>query len=233
MEDLNLSIPNSFIFDFDSTVVSIETLDTIVKSKINDRDAERKIDEITCRCMNGEMDFNASLTARLQAVKLNSEDFKAAAATITDYIVPGMEDAFAFLRENGQDLFIISGGFIELVKPVAQKLGISLTNCFANDYIVDDDDNVIGVMDTPLAYDKGKVNIVRNLREQSCLRGRTVMIGDGMSDYDVFKEKQADIFIGCGFTAARPKVKENSPFFVSSPAELIALLGGGQGQMPQ
>ncbi len=223
MENIDLKQINTFIFDFDSTIVSIETLDTIIKSKLDDEDVKNKIDDITKQSMNGELDFNKSLLSRITAADLNADDFKEMAGKICDYIIPDIKKAIDFLNENNQKIFIISGGFMEIIKPVADKLGIPFENCFANDIKVDNDDNVIGVLDQPLAYDKGKSNIIKQLRQHSAIIGKTIMIGDGMSDYEVFENKQADVFIGCGFVVSRPNVVNKAPYFVNDPIELIDL----------
>ncbi len=223
MDNVDFSITNSFIFDFDSTIVSIETLDTIIKNKVTDEDVKNGIDDITRRCMNGEIDFNTSLNSRISMTKLTFTDFDNMGKKIVDYINPGIEKVIEFLHEKEQKIFIISGGFVSSVVPAAEKLGISIANCFANDYVADDKENVIGVMETPMAFDKGKVHIVKNLREHHALPGRVIMIGDGITDYEVYEEKMADVFIGCGFVVERPKVKELAKYFVNTPQELLSL----------
>ena len=51
------------------------------------------------------------------------------------------------------------------------------------------------------------------------------MVGDGMSDYQVYADGLADLFVGCGFHVVRPQVRARAPVFVETPAQLQALLG--------
>jgi phosphoserine phosphatase len=222
---------NSFLFDFDSTLVSIETLDTLLKRAAGDEETRRKIDDITARAMNGELDFDTSLRSRLRAAGARAEHFAQMAAGITDFLTPGIEDAVSFLRSRGQDVFILSGGFREIVLPAARRLGISEENCLANDYITDADGRVSGAKENPLAHEGGKKLAVRALRERGRLRGTVVMLGDGMSDYDVYAEGLAGLFVGCGFHAVRPNVKAAtakaaSAVFAETAGELLSFLYG-------
>ena len=223
----NLAWQNSFIFDFDSTLVTIETLDTLIKQNLSGReneDARRRIDEITAQAMNGELDFSASLSERLRLSRARSKHFARMAAHIVDFITPGIDKVVRLLSRKGQKLFIISGGFSEIVRPVAELFGIPEGRCFANDYVADAEGRVVGVEDGPLAREGGKSQVVRALKEQGQLTGTTVMLGDGMSDYQVYADGLADLFIGCGFNAARPNVESLSLVFVKTSAELLELL---------
>ncbi|MDR3279525.1 MAG: HAD-IB family phosphatase, partial [Synergistaceae bacterium] len=195
---IDLGRPNSFIFDFDSTIVTIETLDTLIKKNLKDDEDRRRIDDITTRAMNGELDFNASITLRLSLARVTTEHFAQMARQIEDFLTPGMADFLNFLRRKGQQLFVVSGGFLEIIRPITVRFDIPESNCFANEYVHDADDNVVGVKDGPLIYEDGKSTVVRELIRQNRLPGVIVMLGDGMSDYRVYAEGLADLFIGCG-----------------------------------
>ena len=221
----NMEERNSFVFDFDSTLVSIETLDTLIKQNLSGEEDRRKIDEITLRAMNGELDFSASLASRLGLSRLKTEHFAQMAGRIENFLTPGMDDILNFLAERGQKLFIVSGGFTEIVRPIAERFGIPGEDCFANETIVDGNDRVPGVKEGPLAQEGGKSAILRGLRQENRLPGTVVMVGDGMSDYQVYADGLADLFVGCGFHVVRPQVRARAPVFVETPAQLQSLLG--------
>ncbi|MDR2268159.1 MAG: hypothetical protein LBD81_01755, partial [Holosporaceae bacterium] len=105
---MNLEKINSFIFDFDSTLVSIETLDNIIKNSISDDAIKKQIDDITSETMNGRLDFHASVSTRLRIAKLSQWHFDDFIATITSYITPGIEEAVDLLRLYNQKMFILS-----------------------------------------------------------------------------------------------------------------------------
>jgi phosphoserine phosphatase SerB len=224
----DLARRNSFVFDFDSTLVTIETLDTLLKNCAGDDETRRRIDGITARAMNGELDFGASLSGRLRLARARTEHFARMAAEIAGFVTPGMAGVVDFLKQKGQELFIVSGGFAEIVRPAADFLGIPRDRCFANEAVAGEDGSVTGVRaENPLAHEGGKQKILRALRDGNRLPGTVVMLGDGMSDYGVYAEGLADLFIGCGFNAVRPNVKAAAPVFVESAAALEALLRGG------
>jgi D-3-phosphoglycerate dehydrogenase len=181
--------------------------------------------------MNGELDFDASLSERLRLARARAEDFARMAGEIEVFLTPGMGGILDSLRRRGQELFIVSGGFTEIVRPAARLFGIPGENCFANEYVADEYGNVVGVRrENPLAHEGGKQRVLRMLREQNRLPGTVVMLGDGMSDYRVCADGLADLFIGCGFNAVRPNVKaaaesNANAIFVESAAALRPLLG--------
>ncbi|MDR2179342.1 MAG: HAD-IB family phosphatase [Synergistaceae bacterium] len=215
---------NSFVFDFDSTIVSIETLDTLIKQNLSDEEARQRVDEITLRAMNGELDFGASLALRLGLSGARAEHFAGMAEGIENFLTDGMDEIFDFLAREEQELFIVSGGFTEIVRPIAERFGIPGENCFANEYLLDDKGKVVGVNDGPLAREGGKSAVLRALKERGRLPGVVVMVGDGMSDYQVYADGLADLFIGCGFHVVRKNVKSRAPMFVETPAALRSFL---------
>jgi HAD superfamily phosphoserine phosphatase-like hydrolase len=223
---LDMTRRNSFIFDFDSTIISIESLDTLIGRNLNDEE-RRLVEDITGRAMNGEMDFASSLATRLRLGGLRREDFAWMAGEITNFLTPDVGDVLNALTQRGQDLFVVSGGFLEIVRPVARYFGIPDDHCFANEYITDAEGRVVGVRDGPLAREGGKSEVVRILREQNRLPGVVVMLGDGMSDCQVYLDGLADMFVGCGFNVARPNVKARSPMFAETAADLLTLVTTG------
>ncbi|MDR3230369.1 MAG: HAD-IB family phosphatase, partial [Synergistaceae bacterium] len=170
---------NSFIFDFDSTIVTLETLDTLIKRNMERDEDRKKIDDITTRAMNGELDFNASITTRLRISRAHRSHFARMAAEIGDFLTPGMGEVLNFLNRKKQKLFIVSAAFSEIVRPVAKLFDIPLDDCFANEYLSDADGSVIGVREGPLVHEGGKSAVVRELKRENRLPGLVVMLGDG------------------------------------------------------
>ena len=213
---------NSFIFDFDSTIVTTETLDDLIKSVLpeDDHALKAQIDETTHRCMNGEISFNQSITTRLSLAHLTRQDFHAMAIKTLKDVTEGIDLIIKDLLLNGQNVFIVSGGFMEVILPTAELLGIPAANCFANTCLFDENDTVIGLMDSPLAHEGGKIKIIQTLKNDGKLPGKIIMIGDGMSDFSVLENGYADSFIGCGFNACRPSVLEKAPHFAHTIKDL-------------
>jgi phosphoserine phosphatase len=223
---MKLESINSFVFDFDSTLVSIETFDDIIKNSSDDKNIKKQIDEITNKAMNGELDFHESITSRFKAAKLNKKHFDDAVLTIVEHITPGIEKVIDFLHKKDQVVFILSAGFISTILPVAEKFDIPPQNCFANDILVDSKGEVVGLKESPLIYDGGKNKILTELKNSGKLVGKIVMLGDGMSDCKTYLEGFSDYFVGCGFNIIREKVKNNSDIFVNTVETLMDVLMG-------
>jgi D-3-phosphoglycerate dehydrogenase len=215
---------NSFIFDFDSTVMSVEVLDSIIKDSVQDESVKKQTDRITAAAMDGKLDFYSSITARLSAANLTQKNFDDYVADITTRITPGMEEVIELLLRSDQKVFILSAGFLNTIFPVAEKLNIPKENCFANSYVLNERNEIVGLGESPLIYESGKNKIIRELKSKNVLPGKVIMIGDGMSDCRTYLDGDADYFIGCGFNAERENVKKKSPIFVSSVGELLAIL---------
>jgi HAD superfamily phosphoserine phosphatase-like hydrolase len=160
----------------------------------------------------------------LRLASIRAEHFAIMAGEIRRFVTPGMAEFLNFLNEKGQKLFIISGGFIDLIRPVAELFNIPDENCFVNEYTLDANGNIVGVKEGPLLYEGGKSAVVRELKKQNRLPGTVTMVGDGMSDYQVYAEGLADLFIGCGFNIVRPNVKAKSPIFIETSGELLLLI---------
>ena len=119
------------IFDFDSTIVSIETLDFLISDIA--RQGNSKIHEITNRAMSGNLSFGESLKMRFASAQLTKKYIIQMQSIICEYITPGVVKSFIKLKDT-YDLYIISGGFLEIIHPVAEKLQIPKKNCFANEF---------------------------------------------------------------------------------------------------
>ena len=60
------------VIDFDSTIISCETLDEISNLAIEDNlEKNNKIKTLTNQAMNGEIDFTESLNQRLEILNIN------------------------------------------------------------------------------------------------------------------------------------------------------------------
>ena len=45
----------------------------------------------------------------------------------------------SLLRTRGTAIYLVSGGFQQLIKPVAQEIGISMENVYANRLLFDEE----------------------------------------------------------------------------------------------
>ena len=197
----------SLIIDFDSTLVTLETLDELARISLsgNTRSEEiyAKIKELTEQGMNGEISFNQSLEKRLSLISLNQSHIEEVAYSLSRHITPSILAHQEFFKKNSKDIFIISGGFTECILPTAEILGIKAEHIFANRLIIDADGHVRGVdPENPLAHELGKVKMAKLLE----LTAPVHVIGDGITDYQLKLHNACDAFFAFTEIASRPAV---------------------------
>ncbi|MES2961714.1 MAG: HAD-IB family phosphatase [Pseudomonadota bacterium] len=211
---------NCAIFDFDSTLVSIETLDFLI-AKTSQNQAE-KVEEITKLAMNGKMTFADSLRARFANSHITKSEIEELKSEICNYITEGFISGIKQLKFTF-DIYIISGGFLEIIYPVAEKLGIAKENCFANNFIYEGE-KIIGFdQSNIMAQNGGKPKIVAQILEKKSYE-KIFMIGDGYTDLEVAKANPDVTFCGFGEHAAREAVIKESPNFFYNVGDLIKFL---------
>lgn len=171
------------IFDFDSTLIQTETLDELATIVCpHDTQIASKIAQITDLAMNGEIDFFQALSQRVAILKLNQSHLEIFKHLVLDKISNSVLQHKTSFEANANRIYIVSGGFNELIYPVSDFLGIARNHVFANQFILDENQNVVGVnTDSFLAHSGGKARCIDSLN----LEGEIYMIGDGMTDAEV------------------------------------------------
>lgn len=187
--------PITYVFDFDSTLVRIETLDIladIALAGVPDAAAIRaEVEALTDRAMAGELPFGEALRRRLALLSLTRTHVAELASRILEEGTPSVRRNLRFFRENAGRIVILSGGFREIIAPLAAHLHVPAERVLCNDLIYDADGRVVGVDEAnPLSQAGGKPTVIRTLK----LPGPVVMIGDGWTDAEVKLEGVADRF---------------------------------------
>jgi len=194
-------------FDVDSTLLRVESLDTAVEAALAGHDdqtaAKARLHDITRAGMSGSMALRDSLEARLKLASLDRALVERIAAQLRQRLTPGMSPLIRKLRENGDTLHAISGGFADLLEPVLADLGFGQGDIHANRFVWADD-QVAGLDgDYPLSRNGGKADILNMISSQA---GETIMVGDGMTDFEAYEAGAADRFVGFGLIAKRDVV---------------------------
>ncbi|MCW5724476.1 MAG: HAD-IB family phosphatase [Maricaulaceae bacterium] len=212
------------VFDVDSTLLAVESLDYALVQALGPAARER-IDAITTRGMEGGMDFRASLMARLDMAALDRFGVARAAMALRETATPGMAELLAALRARGDAVRAVSGGFSDLIGPALKTLGFDAAGMRANRFLWDGD-RVAGFdAANPLSANGGKAVVLRALKAETGA-GHAVMVGDGITDLEAFEAGAADAFIGFGGVKRREAVAARAPVFADDMAALEkALLG--------
>lgn len=210
----------NYIIDFDSTIVTIETLDELIALSLDDdpnKDSKvAEINRITNLGMAGQIGFDESLKRRMEAVSLNQDHLNKIIKQLSTSISPSALRNIEWFELNKNKIFVISGGFEEYIKPTIKLLGLDEAKVFANRFIFDGD-NIIGFEANRFtAQAGGKPKQVNALG----LDGKVVVIGDGHTDYEIKSGGAADEFWAFTESISRPNVTSVADRIVSSFDEI-------------
>jgi len=212
-----------FVIDFDSTIVTGETLEVVAETCLaGDPEREAKaqaVREITDRAMAGELDFGEALKARLELLAPTREAVDEATERLKGMITPSFARNRGFLEQNADRIWVISGGFHEVVEPVVAAFGIPPKQVLANRLAFNGDGRARGVEEAnPLSRAGGKAEAVRNLG----LKGEVVVIGDGWTDYEIRETGAAQRFHAFVENVRREKVIAAADHVAASFDEVLA-----------
>ena len=212
---------NHFIIDYDSTFIKVESLDELSKiSNGDDKTINNKISEITNLGMEGKISFSDSLRKRIELIKCNKEDIVKTVEILEKKVSDSFKNNVSFLKNNAENILIVSSGFHELIEPIVIKYGIKKENIFANKFLYDNN-KVIGYdKKNPLSKSQGKVNILKELK----LKGEVHVIGDGYTDYEIKKEGLANYFYLFIENIKRESVVKSADYLLKSLDQFIKII---------
>lgn len=185
-----------FLLDFDSTFITEEGLEIFAEELLKHHPSKnkiiKKISSITNKAMTGEISFSESLTKRVAYLAGNKKQVVAVSKILKEKISPSILANKSFFKHHKEQIYIISGGFKEFIHPAIKQFGIRKDHVFANTFIYDQNNNIVGI-DTKnvMSQDRGKVKVVKKLK----LKGDLYIIGDGYTDYELKKLGLAKKFI--------------------------------------
>ncbi len=203
------------VMDVDSTLIQQEVIE-LLGAKAG-RGAEIKA--ITESAMRGELDFEASLRARV-ALLAGLPDTVVEEVRGEVLLTPGARTLVSTLKKLGHSVAVVSGGFTVVIEPLLKELEIS--HYRANTLEIVDGKltgNVIGEIIDRAAK-------ATALRDFAALEGvslaQTIAIGDGANDLDMI----AAAGLGIAFNA-KPAVKAAADSSLSAPYldSVLYLLG--------
>lgn len=193
------------VMDVDSTLIRDEVIELLAAHA--GREAE--VHEVTERAMRGELDFAASLHARvavLAGLDASVIDEVRAAVRLT----PGARTLIATLKDLGLAVGVVSGGFIEVVGPLADELGIAYA---AANHLEVVDGKLTGRVAGEVVDRAAKEAYLRRWADAEGLPlARTIAIGDGSNDLDMLSAAG----LGIAFNA-KPAVRESADTALNQP----------------
>jgi phosphoserine phosphatase len=193
------------VMDVDSTLIKQEVIE-LLGGKAG---VQSEIAKITEAAMRGELDFEASLRARVALLKgLPASALEDVQSEIT--LTPGARTLVRTLKKLGHHIALVSGGFEPVIAPLATELGID--HIRANNLEIVDG-KLTGALVGPVIDRAGKATALRDFAaEHNIDLDQTIAIGDGANDLDMI----AIAGMGIAFNA-KPAVKAAADSSVSAP----------------
>ena len=193
------------VLDVDSTLVRGEVIDELAARA--GRAAE--VARITAAAMNGELDFEQSLRARvavLAGLPVSVLD------EVREHLVltPGARTLIRTLQRLGFRCGIVSGGFTQITDPLAAALGLDFA---AANTLEVADGRLTGGLVGEVVDRAGKARaLARFADEHGIPLEQTVAVGDGANDLDMLNAAG----LGIAFNA-KPVVREQAHAALNQP----------------
>lgn len=204
-------------FDVDSTICMSEGIDEMAKWY----GVEDNIRDLTNAAMNGNMSFRESLEKRLDIIQPNLHDIETLYEPI---LTPYAKDLIDMLKHIGKDVYLISGGFYQMIVPVADMLGISIEKIFCNKLLFNVDGSYNSFDKTCLtSRSKGKALVVDYIKSEKNYND-VIMIGDGMTDLETKLHDPSVYFICYTHVIERKQIIHQADIHINDFAYLIQSL---------
>jgi phosphoserine phosphatase len=181
------------VLDVDSTLIEDEVIELLADAA-GTREA---VAEVTFRAMNGELDFTESLRERVATLAgLPESVFAEVSARVT--VTRGVPQMIAGVHAAGGKVAVVSGGFHEVIDPLAEQLG--LDHWRANRLEVADG-VLTGRVIPPVVDAAAKAEALQEWADAAGIPiTQTIAVGDGANDLPMM----ALAGLSVGFDAKAP-----------------------------
>jgi phosphoserine phosphatase len=203
------------VMDVDSTLIRDEVID-LLASRAGCAD---EVAKVTSAAMRGDLDFAASLRERvslLAGLDVSVLDEVRGSLRLT----AGAQTLIGTLSRLGYKFGIVSGGFAEVIAPLAASLGIGYV---AANSLEIADGKLTGRISGPVIDRAAKADALRRFAADTGVPlSQTVAVGDGANDLDMI----AAAGLGIAFNA-KPVVRDAADTSLSVPYldAILYLLG--------
>jgi phosphoserine phosphatase len=193
------------VMDVDSTLVQGEVIEMLA-AHAGCLDEVRAVTE---QAMRGDLDFEASLRARVALLAgLDASVLDAVYEALT--LAPGARTLVRTLKRLGYRFAIVSGGFSQITNRIAAELGIDFA---ASNELEVVDGKISGRIVGAVLDRAGKAEALRRFAtEVGVAKAATVAIGDGANDLDMLSAAG----LGIAFNA-KPVVQRAADTAVNVP----------------
>jgi phosphoserine phosphatase len=156
----------------------------VIELLANKAGAGREVAEITTAAMSGQLDFAAALHARVKLLNGLPESVLEEVRNEVS-LTPGARELISALKQLNHCVGIVSGGFIDVISPLANELKIDYVR--ANKLEVKDG-KLTGGLEGPIIDRAGKAQSLFDFAKNCGVDiADTVAVGDGANDIDMLK----------------------------------------------
>ncbi|HTI76707.1 MAG TPA: phosphoserine phosphatase SerB [Mycobacterium sp.] len=223
LEDYSLSrrAKRLIVFDVDSTLIQGEVIEMLAARA----GAEAAVAAVTEAAMRGELDFAESLHRRVATLEgLPAEVLDDVGEQIE--LTPGARTTLRTLRRLGYHCGIVSGGFRQVIDPLAHELKMDFVAANELEIV---DGKLTGRVIGPVIDRAGKAKALRDFAAQAGVpMEQTVAVGDGANDIDMLSAAG----LGVAFNA-KPALREVADASLSHPYldTVLFILGITRGEI--
>jgi phosphoserine phosphatase len=192
--------------DVDSTFIQQEAIELLAAKA----GVLEQVSAITESAMRGELDFEASLRARVALLK-GLPEFVIQQVQEEISLTDGAEELVAELHAKGHSVALVSGGFIDIIEPMIQSLSIKYYKANTLEIV---DGFLTGGLIGPVIDRAAKASALRDFATSSeVAMENTVAIGDGANDLDMMAIAGLSIAFN-----AKPIVAESADLKINEPS---------------
>ena len=186
------------VFDVDSTLINDEAIELLAERA----GKRQEVAEVTSRAMRGELDFEESLRQRVLTLKGLDE---AVLGEVSHQLSPtkGARELIEAIHERGGKAAAVSGGFIQLLTPIKEKLNFDMERANTLEVVAGKlTGQVIGKVIDRVAKADALLEWAKQLEVSL---DSTIAVGDGANDLGMFEVAGLSVAF-----CAKPVVQEKA-----------------------
>ena len=187
----------------------------------NSEAINQQIKNLTNQAMEGELDFSIALKKRVSLLNMHQTELKNIISILKERISDSFLENINKIKAISDSVYIISGGFKEIITPIVKDFGIEDNHVFGNQFRYDSKGFINGINNKSLlSYSDGKIRAVETLN----LENGAYVIGDGSTDLELKKVKGITSFICFVENINRKSVSSKADYIASNLNQVFEII---------